>query len=189
MLTVSNGTTEVLVNQSIGEKKTLEKPQTVWGLLGKLTKLSKDLLYFSEAEYGYIPVFWGKKELTPETVKQNMKRLYGRAGDIQLATEITEYQINSNTRVEKESFEDFFRGLIKTKPGSSPEDVRDAKKYKAVYDEMKKNLGDLQVFRLGDINPNFPEKGVSDTGMIFIYIVGKTASGSVAGLVTGTVET
>ncbi|BAY18131.1 sugar-non-specific nuclease inhibitor NuiA homolog [Anabaenopsis circularis NIES-21] len=125
-----------------------------------LKQTSHGLLMMSESEYPFDVVFWTGQAQEPLT---NEKLL-------QLTSHPRE------TPMEIVDLDYFFRNCAEDKKWHDEIQKQDVQKFQAMLKTLKDNLTDIQVYRLGMIN-------------IDVYIIGKTASGDLAGISTKVVET
>jgi hypothetical protein len=78
--------------------------------------------------------------------------------------------------VEVVELDRFCKRAVKEEDWHNEEEAAEVKRYQALVETLKRNLKDIQVYRMGE-------------GEIDIYIVGVTASGCLMGLSTKAVET
>lgn len=82
----------------------------------------------------------------------------------------------ANTPIETQDFDNFFEVATQAQDWHGPEERATVQRYQALVKILKQYLSNLKVYRLGRIN-------------VDIYILGKTAEGTVAGVATKAVET
>lgn len=82
----------------------------------------------------------------------------------------------SDAPVEVVSLEQFFSVATEEQDWYGPEEQEQAKKYRHLVEVIKNNLSDAQVYKIGKIK-------------IDVYILGRIASGQIAGISTQVVET
>ncbi|AFY45841.1 nuclease A inhibitor family protein [Nostoc sp. PCC 7107] len=125
-----------------------------------LKQTSHDLLMMSESEYPFEVVCWKDQAQEPLT---NEKLL-----------QLTSHPLE--TPIELVDLDYFFRNSAEEKEWHNEIQKQDVQKFQTMLKTLKHNLTDIQVYRLGTIN-------------IDVYIIGKTASGDLAGISTKVVET
>ncbi|MFT3713207.1 MAG: nuclease A inhibitor family protein [Archangium sp.] len=84
--------------------------------------------------------------------------------------------LSTRTQVEERGFEAFFDHLKNGVDPNDPDSIARGEKMEALRTALKGQLTDLKVYRFGDID-------------ISTFIVGRTKTGELAGLLTGVVET
>ena len=127
-------------------------------LIEKLDQESKGLLYLSESEYPFEPIYW-----------QGVKHI-----NSSLLLELTNH--SPNNRVEEREVEEFFAHATEEKPWYEEKERAECQRYQSLIKLLKTHLSDLRVYRIGEVE-------------IKAYILGKTKSGSIAGLSTMIIET
>jgi hypothetical protein len=83
---------------------------------------------------------------------------------------------SSDSPIEVVQLDQFFEVATQEQDWYGPEEQEQAKKYQHLVEVIKTNLSDVQVYRVGKTK-------------IDVYILGKIASGHIAGLSTQVVET
>ncbi len=81
-----------------------------------------------------------------------------------------------DTPIETVQLDEFFQNATQEEDWHNDEEKETVAKFKALVKTLKTNLSDIQVYRLGTVE-------------IDIYIIGKTSTGTIAGLKTQVVET
>ena len=131
-------------------------------LLETLKKLTKGLIYSSEADFAVKPFLWTKTEveaelLTPDKVKALLK-------------------IKPNDAVEIVTLEAFFESAVALEDWFGEEEKQTAKQFQTLADTLRTNLAEIAVYKIG-------------TAKKTVVIVGKTKDGEYAGVTTKVVET
>ena len=127
-------------------------------IIDQLRTAADGLLMMSESEYPFEVFLWeDAAPATPQKVVQQTNH-------------------PQNTPVEIVGFDDFFQVATTEEDWHEEEEKATVKRFKTLVQELKKNLTNLQVYRLGN-------KEV-DT-----YIVGETPTRNLAGISTKIVET
>ncbi len=80
------------------------------------------------------------------------------------------------TKIEVRELDSFFKRVTEEKDWYNDEEMAECKRYQALANLLKTHLTDIKVYRVGEVEVN-------------CYILGKTESGSIAGLSTISVET
>ncbi len=80
------------------------------------------------------------------------------------------------TTIEIRELDSFFKKATEEKDWYNSEEMAECKRYQALVNLLKTHLTDIKVYRVGSCEVN-------------CYILGKTASGAIAGLSTISVET
>ena len=88
--------------------------------------------------------------------------------------ELTDYP--PDTTIEVKELDRFFKRVTEEKDWYEEEEMTECKRYQALVKLLQTHLTDIKVYRVGEIEVN-------------CYILGKTESGSIAGLSTISVET
>lgn len=99
--------------------------------------------------------------------------MYVSEGDAPFVyVEPTELELHpAGVRVEEVSLERFFAGHIQESDPSDPVAQAQVERFRALQQTLRESLRDVRVIRVGEVE-------------IRCYIVGRTASGSLAGLAT-----
>lgn len=122
---------------------------------------SKDLLMMSESDYPFEVLIWQMQS------------------DRQMQSELLQhFNYPKDTQVETESIDDFFSQACSEQEWQTQTEKQTAKKFQSLVATLKRELNQLQVFRLHKTPTN-----------IEVYILGQTNTGEVAGLKTELVET
>lgn len=82
----------------------------------------------------------------------------------------------SDFAIQKIDIDEFFQWAVEGQDWHNEVEKAEVKRYQNLVKTLKENLSDLQVYKVGEIE-------------LDIYILGKTASGKIAGLSTKVVET
>ncbi len=127
-------------------------------LAKQIKKTVEGLYYISETDAEILP-FVGKKAGTV-TSEEILKQTEGTA----------------KTPVEERDFTEFFVRLTEMQDWFGDEEKATAEKFAALKDLLEKNLSNLKVFKIGNIN-------------LDIYIVGLDANNTLMGIKTKAVET
>jgi hypothetical protein len=125
-------------------------------VLADITAAAEGLLFRSESEAPFEVVEW--REEKPEVM---LPRLSGQ---------------HDGTFMETTSLDHFFRNMIRTYPGYSEEQCRNAKQFEALRNKLQQHLQDVLVYRIGSIQ-------------VTAFIIGRLPDGSYGGLKTKLVET
>lgn len=127
-------------------------------ILDQLRTSANGLLMMSESEYPFEVFLWeGIAPATPEKVIQQTNH-------------------PQNTPVEIVGVDDFFQVAMTEEDWHEEEEKATVKRFQTLVQELKKNLANLQVYRLGNKE-------------VDAYIVGQTPTGNLAGISTKVVET
>lgn len=116
------------------------------------------LWYMSETDAGIFP-FTGSK--AAEVSKEILLQQIGKAAGV---------------TIEERDFDQMFERFIKIEDWYGDEEKATAAKFAALKSLLEKNLSDLKVFKVGDVERD-------------IYFVGLDAEGNLAGIQTKAVET
>lgn len=125
-----------------------------------LSQTSNDLLMPSESDYAFEPFIWSGQGREALTTEKLLQ--------------LTNHPLDSP--VETVDLDYLFRNVAQEKEWHDAQQKANVSKFKSLVETLKANLNDLKVYRVGTID-------------IDVYIVGKTASGDLAGLATKVVET
>jgi hypothetical protein len=142
------------------ETKQATEPLPESALQETLEKNTENLLYMSETDAPF--TFFEAGTLQSEIPIE--KQL------------LTFLNLSEETPVEIRSFEEFFEYLTTEQDWHEEEDKKIVKQFKTLKESLEENLTELTVIRIGEID-------------IAIYIAGKTATDTLAGLKTLAVET
>ncbi|OYE01942.1 nuclease A inhibitor family protein [Nostoc sp. 'Peltigera membranacea cyanobiont' 232] len=127
-------------------------------ILEQLRTAADGLLMMSESEYPFEVFLWeDAAPATPEKVVQQTNH-------------------PQNTPVEIVGVDDFFQVATTAEDWHEDEEKATVKRFQTLVQELKKNLTNLQVYRLGNKE-------------IDVYIVGQTPAVNLAGISTKVVET
>lgn len=129
-------------------------------LLEQIKQATDGLIYMSENQYPLKPFHLEVKGKTTITGK-----------DILKAT-----KHSTASPIEPFDFDNFFLNSTQEQDWHSPEEKKSVKQYQQLVRLLKKNLSDLQVFKVGKTEMD-------------VYVVGKSESGEFLGLSTKVVET
>jgi len=124
----------------------------------QIKNAAEGLWYISETDAEIFP-FTGSK--ADSVTKENLLEQIGKPPD---------------APVEERGFEEMFARFIKIEDWFGDEEKATAAKFAALKDLLEKNLTDLKVFKVGQIN-------------LDIYFIGLDAAGNLAGIQTKAVET
>lgn len=127
-------------------------------LASEIKKAVENLYYMSETDAGIVP-FIGNK-----------------ADSVTAANLISQTQSDEKSKVTEIKFDEFFSNLTKIENWFGDEENRTAQKFSGLKDLLEKNLKDLKVFKIGQIE-------------IDIYIVGLDSQSVLTGIKTSAVET
>ena len=83
---------------------------------------------------------------------------------------------DANASVSEVDFDNFFGGAPQEQDGQSKEARTQARRFQSLVRLLKDNLSDTKVYKVGDVEAD-------------VYVIGKTASGSFAGVTIKVVET
>ena len=128
-------------------------------VLQTLTAATNDLLYTSETDSPFGVVHW-----TNRTTIRSSSDLLSLIGN------------SSGLRVEDVGLEEFFHDLTQDQEWHDADGKKTVEKFRSLLTVLKEYLTDLKVFKVGEVE-------------IDIYIVGRTADGDWAGVMTTAVET
>lgn len=134
-------------------------------LINQLKQATDGLLCMSESEYPFEVFLWKSPEQT-SLIKENLTT--------QKILELTGHP--QDTPVEVVSIDKFFRIATTEQDWYGEEELATLKKYQEFVEILKRNLSNLEVYRIGEIE-------------IDVYIVGQTSTGDLVGLSTKVVET
>lgn len=134
-----------------------KKKKITESLLDRIEKAADGLIYVSETDAPVVPFASSETTATPETMLQNL----GPGVD---------------ESVDELSFAAFFDRLTGIKDWHGEREKAKAKKFLALKELLEKNLRDLTVYRIGNVQ-------------IDIYVVGIDAEGRVMGVRTKAIET
>jgi Nuclease A inhibitor-like protein len=129
-------------------------------LLQKMKSLTDGLTFMSESDYPVEPF------------------LQEPSGKSALTAEavVASKKADANAKVSEVGFDDFFDNSTKEQDWQDAEARAQARRFQALVKALKENLSDIKVYKVGDTEAD-------------VYVVGKTASGSFAGVTTRVVET
>ena len=127
-------------------------------LIAQLESACQNLFWFSEAEYPLRVFYW--QDLSNCDEYTLLKRHNYPAG----------------TKIAVKKLPDFFDSATKSEPWHNETEQIEVKRYQALVDLIAKNLSDIRVYLLGDIE-------------IDVYVLGKTEHQAIAGLTTKIVQT
>ncbi len=127
-------------------------------LVRQLATASEGLLWLSESDYPWQVVCWQNTDsLDPQTVLQH-------------------YNYHPATRIVTKTPNSFFAPATREQEWHDETEKTEVKRYQALSDLLEKNLQDLQVYLVGEVE-------------IDVYILGKTDTGAIIGLSTKAIET
>ena len=126
--------------------------------LQKIKYASEGLFYISESDYPFELVHMK----TASTLLEQELLLISNKG--------------MDAKVEQVTVEHFFRNMVKVYSEASPEEKEIAAKYQQLQTILQQELGDVNVYRVGEI-------------WVDAFIIGKLPDGSYGGLRTKVVET
>ena len=127
-------------------------------VLDELERAAAGLLFVSEADYPFEVFKWdGAVEITP----QFLREAAGQSRDAAVALK---------------SVDEFFAAAVSEPAWKTGEELSTARRYKSLVATLKNNLGDLRVYKVGEIN-------------IPVFVVGRGGEGNWIGLKTRSVET
>lgn len=127
-------------------------------IIDQLRTSANGLLMMSESEYPFEVFLWeDAAPATPQKVVQQTNH-------------------PQNTPVEIVGVDDFFQVAMTEEDWHEEEEKATVKRFQTLVQELKKNLTNLQVYRLGNKE-------------VDAYIVGQTPTGNLAGISTKVVET
>jgi hypothetical protein len=127
--------------------------------LQEVQKAITGLLYMSESDSPFEVVHWTRRE--PMLTVSDIRSLVGKGLD---------------AHVEEVSLDEFFHDLIQDQDWHDADDKKTVEQYRNLLAVLNKNLMDLKVFKIGQIE-------------LDIYIVGRTTAGDWAGIKTEAAET
>ena len=127
-------------------------------LITQLELASKDLFWCSETEYPLEVFYWNKTDSFDENV----------------LLQIHDYPVE--TKIVIQEFRSFFDSATKSESWHNEAEKLEVKRYQAIVDLIAKNLTNIRVYLLGDVE-------------IDVYILGKTEHQAIAGLTTKIVRT
>lgn len=129
-------------------------------LLATLAHTTSGLLFPSESDAPLTPFHWevpAGTALSPEAL-------------------LVTLGLPAGTKVETTTVADTLGPFAEAGEGASPEDEADARRFQAIIDLLERELGELRVYRVGEVD-------------IDVYLLGQDASGAWLGLKTHAVET
>jgi hypothetical protein len=128
-------------------------------LINTLEAAIAGLQWMSESDYPFTVVYW--QDELPSLTPERLLQLTNHPPD---------------TLVETEAVDAFFAIATQAQDWHDAEATAIVKRYQTLVETLKQSLDALTVYRLGQVN-------------LDLYIIGKTATGAVAGLATQAVET
>ena len=129
-------------------------------LLRNLKRLTRGLTFMSESDYPVEPFLQdGGGQAVPS------------AQDF-----VASKKADANAAVSELDFNTFFGGATQEQDGQSREARAQAARFQSLVRMIRDNLSDIHIYRVGDVEAD-------------VYVVGKTPSGSLAGVTTKVVET
>ena len=128
--------------------------------LRNLKRLTKGLTFMSESDYPVEPFL---QEATAQGAPSAQDFVASKKTD-------------PNASVSEVDFNNFFKGATQEQDGQSQEARTQAARFQTLVRLLRDGLSDIKVYRVGDVEAD-------------VYVVGKTASGSLAGVTTKIVET
>jgi hypothetical protein len=128
-------------------------------LMNTLEEAIAGLQWMSESAFPFTVVYW--QDESPLFTPERLLQLTNHPSD---------------TPVETETVDDFFAIATQAQDWHDAEATAIVKRYQVLVGTLKQSLDALTVYRLGQVN-------------LDLYIIGKTATGAVAGLATQAVET
>lgn len=135
-------------------------PKKQTDLLEQIREATNGLTYMSESDHPLEPFHMegnGKKSITEKDVLNATRHA-------------------PKTPVESFDFDNFFLNATQEQDWHSAEEKQSVKRYQKLVSLLKKNLSDLQVFKVGETERD-------------VYVVGKSKSGDFLGVSTKVVET
>ncbi|HEX8853899.1 MAG TPA: nuclease A inhibitor family protein [Pyrinomonadaceae bacterium] len=132
--------------------------QTDEEILRELERATAGLLFMSESDYPF--------------------EVFRRAGAEPFTDDVLrrKERLDASSPVAVQSVEDFFRVAAGEQDWKGADEQATARRYQALVKLLKRALGDVRVYRVGEIN-------------VGVYIVGRSPEGSWLGLSTRVVET
>jgi len=127
--------------------------------LQEVQKAITGLLYMSESDTPFEVVHWTRRE--PTFTVLDVRSLVGKGSD---------------AHAEEVSLDEFFHDLIQDQDWHDADDKKIVEQYRNLLAVLNKNLMDLKVFKIGQVE-------------LDIYIIGRTTAGDWAGIKTEAVET
>src|SRR5438270_10677211 len=106
-------------------------------VMNTLREASHGLLYISEADQPFQPVYWPKELTQAKGLEPDVIRAL--AG------------IDRGVRASTQTFEDFFRPLVEMEEWYEEDDRQLARRYQRLVDTLKELFHDLTVIKFGDI--------------------------------------
>jgi Nuclease A inhibitor-like protein len=128
-------------------------------VLNRLKEVSQNLLWISESEAPFEVFVWGNE--TQEALNDRT---------------LLNHLDRSDAPIEVQDFDTFFAMPTQIQDWQGEEERAIVHQYQQLVMVLKQHLRDLKVYRMGKVN-------------LDVYILGKTESGAIAGLVTQAVET
>jgi hypothetical protein len=129
-------------------------------IIAALKNTSEGLLYMSESDYPFEVFLWSNQAKEDFTTDKLLQQI-GCPRD---------------TPVELVDIDDFFDNPTSEKDWHDEAEKETVRKYRHLVEVLKRNLTDIKVYRVGEIE-------------IDVYIVGKTQSGDLALMTTKVIET
>lgn len=129
-------------------------------LLRNLKRLTKGLTFMSESDYPVEP-FLQEGDGQPAPSAQDF---------------VASKKSDPNACLTELDFDNFFKGATQENDGQSREAQTQAARFQSLVRMLRDNLSDIKVYRVGDVEAD-------------VYVAGRTASGSLAGVTTKVVET
>jgi hypothetical protein len=126
-------------------------------LIEALREATRGLNFMSESDYPFEVFDWGAAEPTHEFLR-------GLTGE------------DAGAQVGTKTAADFFRVAASEADWKDADQIKEARRFQSLLRLLERNLTDLKVYRVGDIN-------------IPVYVAGRSASGNWLGVSTRVVET
>ncbi|MEB3216659.1 MAG: nuclease A inhibitor family protein [Nostocales cyanobacterium 94392] len=126
----------------------------------KFKSLSENLVWMSESDYPFDVFIWSNQELKEFNTQNLLQK--------------TNHSLEAPVKVLQ--IDNFFHTATTEKDWYDDEKRKTVKRYKTLLENLKQNLDNIQVYKIGEVE-------------IDVYIIGQLKSGDWLGLSTKAVET
>lgn len=127
-------------------------------LLAELSQACDGLMWMSESDYPWQIVDWqNENKIDRQTLRQH-------------------YQYHPQTRVLTTTVDSLFQNAIVEQPWHDETERAEVERYQNLFNWLKNNLQDLQVFLIGEVE-------------IDVYVLGRTNQNKILGLSTKMIQT
>lgn len=149
---------ERMLDKNNMTKNNLDSPDFISDrkLIEELETATKDLLWLSESEYPFKVVYWRDANFSIDALLQR-------------------YNYSPQTKIAVKDCQSFFASAIREEDWYNESELAETKRYQKLVDLMTKNLKNVRVYLLGEVE-------------IDVYILGETTK-AIAGLITKIIAT